>query len=225
MIFALSRFGGLRCPSEHLALRWQNIDWAQSRITVWSPKTEGHEGKELRLMPLFPELLPILMEAFEKAEPGSEFVNTRYRCPTTNLRTQFLKILSRAGVTPWPKLFHNLRSSRQTELCDSHPAHVVSAWLGNSVVIAQNHYLQVLPSHFDSAVAPDVAAANLRSAQIKNKPAQKEAQAAAVLSRTALQSEIGGSPEVATVQRDTAPSMTVPYHEVTPRGFEPLSPG
>lgn len=97
-------------------------------------------------MPFFRELQPILIEAFERAESGSEYVITHYRCPTTNLRTQFLKILARAGVSPWPKLFHNLRSSRQTELCDTHPAHVVSAWLGNSVVIAQNHYLQVLPA-------------------------------------------------------------------------------
>jgi hypothetical protein len=27
LIFALSRFGGLRCPSEHLALTWDCIDW------------------------------------------------------------------------------------------------------------------------------------------------------------------------------------------------------
>ncbi len=26
LIFALSRYGGLRCPSEHLALRWGHID-------------------------------------------------------------------------------------------------------------------------------------------------------------------------------------------------------
>src|SRR5436305_6668827 len=28
-----------------------------------------------------------------------------------NLRTQFLKIIRRAGLTPWPRLFHNLRAS------------------------------------------------------------------------------------------------------------------
>jgi integrase len=27
LIVALSRYGGLRCPSEHLKLRWQDIDW------------------------------------------------------------------------------------------------------------------------------------------------------------------------------------------------------
>lgn len=27
LLFALSRYGGLRCPSEHLALRWGDVDW------------------------------------------------------------------------------------------------------------------------------------------------------------------------------------------------------
>ena len=28
-IIGLSRFGGLRCPSEVLSLKWQDIDWQQ----------------------------------------------------------------------------------------------------------------------------------------------------------------------------------------------------
>lgn len=67
-----------------------------------------------------------------------------------NLTTQE-RIIERAGVTAWPKLWHNLRSSRQTELTEDFPAHVVSAWLGNSERIATQHYLQVLDSHFDKA--------------------------------------------------------------------------
>lgn len=64
-----------------------------------------------------------------------------------NLRTQF----ERAGLSAWPRLFHNLRSSRQTELSESFPAHVVCAWLGNSEVIARDHYLQVTEEHFAKA--------------------------------------------------------------------------
>ena len=44
LIFALSRFGGLRCPSEHLALRWGDVDWEHNRMTVHSSKTEHYEG-------------------------------------------------------------------------------------------------------------------------------------------------------------------------------------
>ena len=46
VIFALSRWGGLRCPSETLAFRWADIDWAQNKMTVNSPKTAHHEGGE-----------------------------------------------------------------------------------------------------------------------------------------------------------------------------------
>lgn len=56
LIFALARFGGLRCPSEVLALRWGDILWDKERFIVHSAKTEHHEGHETRVVPLFPEL-------------------------------------------------------------------------------------------------------------------------------------------------------------------------
>jgi integrase len=31
LLFALSRYGGLRCPSEHLALKWSDVDWEKNR--------------------------------------------------------------------------------------------------------------------------------------------------------------------------------------------------
>ena len=54
LLFALSRFGGLRCPSEHLALRWDGIDSEAGRMLVHSPKTKHHPGGESRLVPIFP---------------------------------------------------------------------------------------------------------------------------------------------------------------------------
>src|SRR5258708_2874528 len=48
LLFALSRFGGLRCPSEHLALEWADVDWERGRLLAHSPKTEHHEGKSER---------------------------------------------------------------------------------------------------------------------------------------------------------------------------------
>ncbi len=67
---------------------------------------------------LFPERLPSLREVFEQAEPGSEFVVTRYRRRNCNLRTQLERTIGRAGLKPWPKLFQNLRSTREIELCE-----------------------------------------------------------------------------------------------------------
>lgn len=149
LIFALSRYGGLRCPSETLSLKWGDIDFDRGRIRVPSPKTERYEGQEERIIPLFPELREPLMDAFTQAEPGTNFVITRYRGP--NLRTGFERIVAKAGLTPWPKLFHNLRSSRATELAQTHPAHVVCAWLGNTEAVAEEHYLQVTEADFEKA--------------------------------------------------------------------------
>ena len=74
VIVGLSRYGGLRCPSEVLSLRWPDVNWELERITVTSPKTEHHPGKGSRVVPLFAELRPILEEAFEAAPDGAEFV-------------------------------------------------------------------------------------------------------------------------------------------------------
>jgi integrase len=160
-IVALSRFGGLRCPSEVLSLRWQDIDWEAGRIVVTSPKTEHYAGKASRTIPLFAELRPYLAEAFDLAPDGAEYVvDEKYRKAAmgpsgwmnANLRTTFEKIVKRAGLTPWPRLFHNLRASRETELVESYPVQVVTSWLGNTPGVAMRHYLMTTNEHFDAAV-------------------------------------------------------------------------
>jgi hypothetical protein len=50
------------------------------------------------------------------------------------------------------QMFHNLRSTRQTELTEQFPSHVVCDWLGNSEDIAQKHYLQTTDQHFQRAL-------------------------------------------------------------------------
>jgi integrase len=161
-IIALARWGGMRSPSEVLSLTWADIDWERGRVRVTSPKTEHHEGGGSRMMPLFPELRPYLEQAFEAAPEGAVYVvDERFRKVATgplgwrncNLRARFEKIVERAGLTPWPRIFHNLRSSRQTELEERFPTHVVCAWLGNSPDIAREHYLQVTDEHFERATA------------------------------------------------------------------------
>ncbi|MBX7168595.1 MAG: site-specific integrase [Pirellulales bacterium] len=152
LLFVLSRYGGLRCPSEHLALRWDDIDWERERMTVRSPKTEHHEGGESRVVPIFPELRPYLDAVWDEASERAEYVITIRRDATKNLRTRFTKIIRRAGLKPWPKLFQNLRSTRQTELAEQFPGHVVCDWIGNSQAVATTHYLQVTDEHYKRAV-------------------------------------------------------------------------
>jgi integrase len=151
LIFALSRYGGLRCPSEHLKLKWGDIDWEGKRMTVHSPKTEHHPNGKTRVTPLFPELRSHLEVVYDQAEEGTEYVISRYRGANTNLRSMLLAIIAKAGLKPWGKLFQNLRATRETELAEIYPMHVVCAWIGNSPAVAAKHYLQVTDAHFAEA--------------------------------------------------------------------------
>ena len=166
VIFALARWGGLRCPSEVSALRWADVDWEAGRLRIESPKTG------LRFCPMFPEIRAALAEAFEAAPDGAVYCVGRYR-GSENLRTQFARILERAGVIPWPKPFINLRSTRRTELQERFPDHVVNGWLGHSGAVAAKHYLQTTDEHWERAIVdgpptgPPIAANHGPSVPIK----------------------------------------------------------
>ena len=208
LLFALSRFGGLRCPSEHLALRWGDVDWERGRLMVHSPKTEHHEGKEMRQIPLFPELHVHLEAAFDEAAPGTEYVISRYRDKNKNLRTQLQRIIRKAGLTPWPKIWHNLRATRQTELAQIHPIHVVCEWIGNSQAVAAKHYLRVTEADFAQAFAG---------------AAQKAAQQAHVESRNDLQRESASHGNMRELPKDAAPCDVIQDQPAPPVGLEPTT--
>lgn len=70
---------------------------------VHSPKTEHDERKESRQIPIFPELCHCLEQAWEDADPGTEYDITRYRDGNVNLRTQLERIIRKAGLKGWPK--------------------------------------------------------------------------------------------------------------------------
>jgi integrase len=120
-IIALVRFAGLRCPSEVGLLRWGDVSWDKRRLVVRSPKTAGHEGHDVRVVPIDPALYPILQNLFDRAEVGVEAVVPRVRDPKQNLRTQFKRIIGKAGLKPWPRRFHNLRSSCATDWVETFP--------------------------------------------------------------------------------------------------------
>ena len=155
-IIALSRFGGIRTPSEPFALQWSHVDWDRRRITVPAVKTR------LRELPLFPELVPYLRALQEGAEDSFLFPRLS-RFSDANLRKQMGKLIRLSGMAVWPKLFQNIRSSRQTELEERFPRKTVCAWMGNSETVADQHYLQVLDEHYDRAVVGEAPAAWLSS--------------------------------------------------------------
>ncbi len=192
-ILALARYGGLRCPSEVLALEWGHILWDSNKMTVPCVKTASTTGEAYRVAPLFPEMRGVLEELFELAPEGSRFVITRYRSAEQNLRTQFGRICRKAGVPLPPKPFINLRASRATELVEEFPSHVCAAWLGHSEKIADAHYRQVNEQHFARAVAVSLDGSTANPAR---RAAQNPAQKGAELGCSEQNPSGDGSPEL-----------------------------
>jgi len=154
LAFVLARWGGLRVQSEAPTLTWADIDWAGGVFTVQCPKTAHLPGHETRTVPLFPEVAAELTAALHRAEPGAVYVLPWLRGHTFQaFRTPLVQAVRRAGLEPWPKLWHNLRATRQTELTNAHPEHVVCGWLGNSGKVARAHYLHTTDDHLARAVA------------------------------------------------------------------------
>ncbi|GAB6187542.1 tyrosine-type recombinase/integrase [Thermopirellula anaerolimosa] len=160
LLIALARFGGLRIPSEAFSLRWSDVNWSESRIVVPSPKT-ANKGKPYRVIPMFPLLKPHLEEAWDATPPGTEYVfpeeyRRRAQGPAgwinCNLRTTFEKIIRRAGLEPWPRLWHNLRASCESDLAQSFPLAVVTKWLGNTPSIALRHYVDPTDATYKAAI-------------------------------------------------------------------------
>ena len=183
LILALSRFGGVRCPSETLALTWADVDFANGTIRVRSCKTEHHEGGGARTIPLFAELESVLLAEFAGLPEGTDLeatpVISRYRDPSVNLRTQLERIIKRAGLTAWPKLFHNLRASRETELMREYDLATVCKWIGNSPGVAAKHYAMCvdLDADFQRAIGRGKSAAQ-NPAQYMSIPTGKDKEAA-----------------------------------------------
>jgi len=156
LIFCACRFAGLRCPSEVLAIKWCHVDWEREEITVPVSKLAHHAGKEVRVIPMFEPLKPLLEEAYKEAcdtayelAPDLPFEKDTYIILPTikrrdvNLSTHMKRIIRKAGLTPWPRTFNNLRSSLESELMEDNPISVVVALIGNSVKVALDHYAQV----------------------------------------------------------------------------------
>jgi len=142
-IIALARIGGLRCPSELKQLRWSDINWAENRFLVHSPKTEHHEGHRERIVPLFPELRAELDQHFRSLDETdkNEFVIEQYRLTSWYLWSAFKKISHGAGLGTIVCPFVNMRRSRSNEVDRLFGSKKESLWIGHSEKVMIKHYL------------------------------------------------------------------------------------
>lgn len=148
-LFVLWRVAGLR-QQEPLHLTWDCVNWEKKRLLVPSPKTSRYEGRESRIIPLFPILERELSASWEEVPEGEKYVVWQNR--RKNFDTSFKRILFWAGLPPWQKLFQNMRASAENDLVeDGYPAHVVGEWIGHTPKVQLKHYLRTLDSYFDKA--------------------------------------------------------------------------
>lgn len=149
---ALTRFAGLRHPSEVEALELDWVNLPERRLLAFSPKNQRHEHKRWREVPIDPALAPYLEDAVEKAPTGTRYVAWERRGITsTAWRNALERACRRAAVVPWRSLWHSLRGSRANDLIDAGvPEHVVCTWQNTGPKELRRHYLRPTAEHFAS---------------------------------------------------------------------------
>ena len=150
ILFVLMRYQGIR-RVEAIELKWEDVDWSNSRLRINSRKTGYRE------CPIFPETLAYLKDAL--VVNGDQLRVVRWHSDEHSVTPLLIKHAKAIVGKAWPKICTNLRSTRRTELDDKFPGHVVSAWLGHSEKVALDHYQQVTVDHWERA-------ANQVSAQV-----------------------------------------------------------
>lgn len=226
LLLAMSRYLGVRVPSEPFSMTWDFVDWERGRLRIPSPKTAVH-GKSFRVVPILPQVKPHLDEVFSQATEGTKFIFERLRQRDSirqaekgfwmgiNLRQQLMRMLTRAGIKPWPRLWHNLRASAQTDLANRFPIHVVCVWLGNTKAVAQDHYLQVTDAHFATAIEG--------GAKSGAPEAQKPAQHVPAESGTELQSPTENKEPQGIMHSPAVRCDLLHKRSIAAIGFEPMT--
>ena len=105
-------------------------------------------------------------------------------------------------------MFQNLRSTRETELAEQYPMHVICSWIGNTQAVAIEHYLQVTDEHFEQA------------ASALQNPVQQTA-ASQCEQVNAVKGGNRNHSDCNTMQNDTTPCKGKGLHLVGQSGLEP----
>ena len=69
-----------------------------------------------------------------------------------NSPSELKRIITRAGLEPWPRAWHNLRGSRQSGLAAKFPIATACAWIGNSRMVASGHYITTTDADWQRAI-------------------------------------------------------------------------
>jgi len=188
---------------------------------------------------MFEGILPLLEAVYNQAEPGgSHFVIARRRGNfdklkdgrNTNLGTLFKKYILRAGETPWPKPFHAMRASIETDLLNSGKVkpHVIARWMGHGIQIALKHYARILNEDFEAVMdSTETCAVPIKGNALSVDATKAKRQKLIVQKRVQHTPEMGCtiSQQQSQVPKKTAPCDFVQEAangKMTPTGFEPV---
>lgn len=136
LLLALCRLAGLR-QGEALSLTWREVDWDKNCLVIWSKKTQ-----QSRIVPISPELLPLLLDAWHLLKEGCE-EQAVVGLNRKNLWRDFQVIRRRAGIKVYSKWCHTLRKNREQDWMENFPEHIVAEWMGHGLKVARAHYLRV----------------------------------------------------------------------------------
>ena len=134
---ALARFGGLRV-GEIPRVQLGDIDPRGKSFSVRDTKRG-----QLRIVPLFPEVAYALgpqLRVLGDRPAGDLLFPCLVLIGRRGLARRVLELIEAAGLKPWPRLFHNLRASRESELLEQFPQKDVLLWIGNTEAVAMKHY-------------------------------------------------------------------------------------
>ncbi len=143
MVLALCRFGGFRY-NETAVNTWEDcVDLVGGTLKIKSNKTPP-----VRDSPLFADLRPYLEAVPESQRSGT--LQKKWPANQTP-RESIKKMIREAGYEPWPKVLHNLRKNRATELLSEYPPQSVASWLGHDVKVLLDYYAIIKSEDFASA--------------------------------------------------------------------------
>lgn len=143
----LAGYAGLR-RGEAQRLTWADVGWETRRLVIRTPEGRATTKHRYREVPMVPELYALLQRRYEACGEGGMPVGPL--APSTvylRLRTAAKAV----GLPDYGKPLHALRAMRESEWLSKYPLLTVTAWLGHSPRVAQQHYARPLDAEFDAA--------------------------------------------------------------------------
>src|SRR3954469_19277869 len=85
--------------------------------------------------------------------PATRFASSTSNTPARSIFRRARGDIRRAGVEPWPRVWHSMRASCESDLAQSFPLAVVTKWLGNTPSVALRHYVDPTEAAYTQAAS------------------------------------------------------------------------